>query len=69
MILTPAQRRAMERGIATANEVLPRLDFLRELAEIDPGLKQRHDDLRTQRDFLHRLSTKAIELDRNSGNG
>lgn len=66
MILTPSQRRAMERGVATSNAVLPVLDMLRELAEHDPAIKQRHDDLRTQRDFLFNLSSKALQLDRMS---
>lgn len=69
MILTAAQRRTMERAVAVANEVLPRIEALKALAEVDPSLSQRHEDLRTQRDFLHRLATTALTLDRESSNG
>lgn len=67
MILTPTQRAAFQRAVAKANEVLPLLDALSELAAIDTSLQQRHDELRTARDLLHRVSTKALQIDSMSG--
>lgn len=68
-MLTNPQKAALERGLAAANEVLPRLDFLRELGEIDPQLKQRHDELRAQRDYLYTLTTTALDMHRRATNG
>jgi hypothetical protein len=69
MILTPTQRRAMERGIATSNEVLQILDTVKVAAEVDESLAPRERELRALRDRLHRLCATFLQRDRDARNG
>lgn len=64
MILTSRQAKAFQQGIAVANTVLPRIEFLERLAAAYPAITERVQQLRTQRDFLLHLSETGLEADR-----
>jgi hypothetical protein len=66
-ILTSAQVAAMQRALSAANQVLPRLEMLEQLAQVNPGLRQRVSELRAQREYLYQLAMTALELDRQVG--
>lgn len=64
MILTTRQAKAFEQGLAATNNVLPRLEFLERVAEAYPAIRERVQQLRTQRDFLRHLCEVSLEADR-----
>lgn len=64
MILTRAQIAAFEKAIATANQILPRIEFLAALARLNPQIQQRVDELRAKRDYLYAISEAALEFER-----
>lgn len=62
-ILSKSQCEACERGVETANNVLPRLEYLEKLTTAFPSLNERVQQLRQRRDYLHTIATAALELD------
>jgi hypothetical protein len=64
MILNARQRKAFEQGIAASNNVLPQLEWLEQLANVHPVIRERVQDLRTKRDYLKHLSETALEAER-----
>ena len=63
-MLTAAQRKAFQQVIAIANDILPRLEYLEQVAGAYPELVSRVKELRQQRDWLHQLGTVAVEAER-----
>lgn len=64
MILTKPQIGTLEKAVATANNVLPRIEYLEALAKSSPLLAERVQELRAKRDYLHQLATSALDLNR-----
>lgn len=64
MILTPAQIRAFERGIAVANEVRPRLEHLEAIAQAYPPLAVQASDLRARLEQLIAQCEAALAANR-----
>jgi hypothetical protein len=64
MILTKPQIATLEKAVATANNVLPRIEFLEALSRSSPLLAERVQELRAKRDYLHQLATSALDLNR-----
>lgn len=63
-ILTDRQRAVCERGIAAANEILPRVEYLQRVAAMIPEIQARADQLRTKRDYLLHVSQTLLDADR-----
>lgn len=63
-VLTNAQVAALQRVLATCNQVLPRIEMLEALAAVNPDMRQRVAELRAQREYLVQLATTALEIDR-----
>lgn len=63
MILTPAQRRAFERGQAAANDVRPIVEYLERVATDVPHVAERTAELRTRMDYLTNMCESCIAAD------
>lgn len=63
-MLDPKQRKALQQAIATANDILPRLEYLEQIATAYPELQARAAELRQRRDFLFNLASLAVEAER-----
>lgn len=61
-MLTKPQVSVMERAIAAANNVEPKLQMLEALAAHSPALMERVADLRTKQEFLRRLPETALTI-------
>lgn len=66
-VLSSAQIATLQRTLATANNVLPRIEMLESLSRINPQLASRVGELRSQREYLVQLATAALEIDRQLG--
>lgn len=64
MILTTTQQRAFSKGQAVANDVLPQLEWLEQVAAVYPPAAERVALARAQRDMLAKLAETALEADR-----
>lgn len=64
MILTPAQVRAFQKATAVANDVLPQIEWLEQIAAAYPPVLERVQIVRAQRDMLARLAEVGLEADR-----
>ncbi len=67
MILTPAQEREIQKALAGCNEVLSKLDYLQQIAEACPHIKERVDELVTKRDYLQTMCETALAANRAAG--
>lgn len=63
-VLTNPQVATLQRILAITNEVLPKLELLEALAQINGSMAQRVKELRTNREYLVQLATAALEIDR-----
>lgn len=66
-VLTNAQIATLQKTLAVTNNVLPRLEMLEALAQINMGMKPRVAELRAQREYLAQLATAALEIERQLG--
>lgn len=66
-VLTSAQVATLQKTLAVTNNVLPRLEMLEALANINMGMKPRVQELRAQREYLAQLATAALEIERQLG--
>lgn len=66
-ILTNQQRSAFSKGIAVVNDNLPLLDMLRQLADADPSLTERVQELEQRMSVLKLVSETALQIDRTVG--
>lgn len=66
-VLTNAQVATLQRVLAITNNVLPRLEMLESLANINTAMRPRVHELRTQREYLAQLATAALEIERQLG--
>lgn len=64
MILNDRQKAVLTKGIATANNILPHVQFLERVAASVPELQQRVDQIRTKRDYLLHVSSTLLDADR-----
>jgi hypothetical protein len=67
-VLNDRQRAVCERGIAAANEILPRVEYLQKVAALIPELQPRADQLRVKRDYLLHVSQTLLDVDRMMSN-
>lgn len=63
-VLSNAQVATLQRVLAVTNNVLPRLEMLEALANINVSMKPRVQELRAQREYLAQLATAALEIER-----
>ena len=63
MILTSAQRAALQRAKATAVNVLPKLELLEAMAAVSEAWRERVAELKTRREFAVRLADAALSFD------
>lgn len=63
MILTPPQRKAMEKALAIAHGEEQRIAYLEKLAAVSPSLAQRVADMRTKKEWLCQLCETALAAD------
>lgn len=66
-VLTNAQVATLQRVLATANNVLPRIEMLEGVARVNTSLTQRVAELRAQREYLVQLATATLEIERQLG--
>lgn len=66
-ILSNAQVATLQKVLAVTNNVLPRLEMLEALANINVAMKARVQELRSQREYLAQLATAALEIERQVG--
>lgn len=64
MILTPTQVRAFQKALAVANDGLPQLEWLEQVAAVYPPAMERVQVVRANRDMLQRLAEVGLEADR-----
>lgn len=67
MVLTASQIASLQRVISQCNHALPRIELLAALAEVNPMLKGRVNDLKTQREYQVTMANTALEVDRQLG--
>lgn len=67
-MLDAKTRKAMQQALATSNDLLPRLEYLEQVATAYPELTARVAELRAKRDFLSQLASVALEAERILGN-
>lgn len=67
MILSNAQRNAVQRAQAGANDVRPLIEYLEQLGAVDPRIRDRIASLRVDLDYLTLVANTALDLDRNLG--
>lgn len=63
-VLNDRQRAALQRGVAAANEILPRVEYLSKVAALVPEIQTRADQIRTKRDYLLHVSQTMLDVDR-----
>ena len=68
-MLNDRQVSVCQKGIAVANEVLPRIEYLSRVAAQFPELQPRVDQIRTKRDFLYNLSNVLLQVHRDMKSG
>lgn len=66
-MLTPAQTRAFQRGIAVANEVRPGIERLEAVAAAYPPLQVTVDELKTRMQQLQAQCEAALAADQAMG--
>lgn len=64
MILSNSQIATLQRALANSNHVLPKVEWLAAMAEINTALQQRVRELRAQREYQVSLATTGLEVDR-----
>lgn len=64
MVLTNQQIASLQRVISQCNHALPRIELLEALAAVNPVLKGRVNDLRTNREYQVQLANTALEVER-----
>lgn len=67
MILTNAQRAALQRAKATAVNVLPKLELLEAMAGVADHWRERVNELKARREFAVRLADAALSFDDSVG--
>lgn len=63
MILSPTQRRSLERALALAKGTEDRLDYFEKLSAVSPALEERTKILRERQRYLISLSELALTAD------
>lgn len=63
MILSPQERKAFEKALATVTTVAQKLAFLKELSAASPELAARLEPIISQHEYLQTLAQLALELD------
>jgi len=63
MILTPQQRKALERCLARSQALVEKADYLTQIGAAAPVYAERVDQLNTRRKYLENLSNVAIVAD------
>jgi hypothetical protein len=65
-MLTPAQRKACQEGLAQSNRSLLDVERLEQIAGSAPQYAEQVAALRTKRDALNALCSTVLEVDRNA---
>lgn len=63
MILTPAQRKTLERALATATAEEERITYLETLAKVSPPMQERVRNLRDRQRWLLEFAQAALAAD------
>ena len=63
MILTPSQRKAVEKALAIATGEEQRLAYLEKLASVNPSMAQRVADMRTKQKWALDFAKTALAAD------
>ena len=63
MILQPAQRKALERALATAHGAEDRISYLEKLSAVSPAMADRVAQLRERQKWLTEFATIALSAD------
>ena len=63
MILNKAQKAVLDKAVATANFVLPLVEYFEKLAQLSPQIAERANEMRVRREHLYQLATSALDLD------
>ena len=67
MILTSAQVKSLEKGLAAVQAALAKIQYLDKLSEADETLKERVQPILSQNQFLLTLANLALELNEQIG--
>lgn len=66
-VLNNAQVATLQKALAAMNNVLPRIEMLEAMAQVNPHLQSRVKDLRAQREYLAQFAQTTLEVERQLG--
>lgn len=66
-VLTAAQVGTLQRAIAASNQVLPKLEMLEAIAQVNTAAQPRVAELRAKREYAMQLATTILTIERQLG--
>lgn len=66
-MLTPAQKKAFQDGIATANTIRPQVEYLERIVQGVPHIADDVADIRTRVDYLQTMCETCLAADAELG--